>query len=685
MANYKTTSPYNTFAPKPTTRGLVPNDLVYFRWLDEMTVSPDGKQVAYTVRRVDDSRSGYVVDVFIQPLASGQPARRVTSGNSSASSLAWSTDSSKLAFVESEKGVTTVRVVYAGGGTGSDQSFVVQGPAPSALDWSPDGRMLACVRWTEVKRGNEPVYGDPWPIAPQMRVITRGVYKLNGVGFIENKYKHIWLLDLVTGHWQQITDGEWDHGQPRWSPSGTRLLFVRTERELNTAIGAGELVIWQLEDASAITPLDHWYGIAQSPIWAPDESALIFTANPGPVLQNWRTYSSVYRYDFATGEVVDLLPDVNEAVGNYAVADQRKGLSNITVRWANGTDLIYFLLTIQGAVHLYAMRPDGTQRHKVVGEKNVIFDFAPTANHVVYGQADTQNPGDLYILEQGQTRRLTNLNPWLKSRQLSTPEEYWYKGLEGADVHAWMMKPVRFEEGKRYPLILQVHCSMFSWDFNFENHVMTQAGFAVAYFNQRGTTAGYGEPWTEASLGQVPDVEYQEIMIGVDDMLARFPFVDEKRMGVTGGSCGGILTNWIVTHTDRFAAAVTQRSITNYVSRIGAGDTGPLHELSELKTHPWENLQYVWQRSAISHAANVTTPLLIVHSDEDHRCPIEQAEEFFTVLRWMGKTVEFCWFQGESHDLTRAGRPQNRVEHMRRIIGWFVKYLGTEPSPAQPA
>ena len=681
MAHYTTTSPYATFAPKPTTRGLVPNDLVYFRWLDEMTLSPDGKYVAYTVRRVDDSRSGYAVDVLIQPLDIETAPRRVTSGKGNAGALTWNVDGTKLAFVQSEQGVTTVRVIaMATGSENGDGSYVVDGPAPSALDWSPDGRTLACIRWTQVTRGNEPVYGDPWPVAPQMHVITRGVYKLNGVGFIENKYKHVWLLDLATSQWQQITDGEWDHGQPCWSPTGDRLVFVRTERELNSAIGAGELVIWQAADGSTTTPLYDWPGIAQCPVWSPDEQALIFTANTGPVMQNWRTYSSVYRYDFASGDVTDLLPDVNEAVGNYAVADQRKGLSNITVRWAKGTERIYFLLTLKGAVHLYSMAADGSDRQKVVGDKNVIFDFAPTATQVVYGQADTLNPGDLYILENGSTRRLTNLNPWLKSRQLSAPEEYWYSGLEDADVHAWMMKPIHFDPDKRYPLVLQVHCSMFSWDFNFENHVMTQAGFAVAYFNQRGTTAGYGEPWTEASLGQVSDVEFQEIMVGVDDLLARFPFVDEARMGVTGGSCGGILTNWIVTHTGRFAAAVTQRSITNYVSRIGAGDTGPLHELSELKTHPWENLAYVWQRSSISHAANVTTPLLIVHSDEDYRCPIEQAEEFFTVLRWMGKTVEFCWFQGESHDLTRAGRPQNRVEHMRRILGWFVKYLGTEPT-----
>ena len=158
---------------------------------------------------------------------------------------------------------------------------------------------------------------------------------------------------------------------------------------------------------------------------------------------------------------------------------------------------------------------------------------------MVYGQADAGNPGDLWVQEGEERRRLTNLNPWLRYRKLSEPEEYWYEGLEGARVHAWVMRPVGYEEGRRYPMVLQVHCSMFSWDFHFENQILAQAGYVVGYFNQRGTTAGYGEAWTQAILGNAEDVDFQEIMVGVEDLLARYEFVDGDRMGVTGGSCGG--------------------------------------------------------------------------------------------------------------------------------------------------
>jgi len=268
----------------------------------------------------------------------------------------------------------------------------------------------------------------------------------------------------------------------------------------------------------------------------------------------------------------------------------------------------------------------------------------------------------------------------LSFRKLSPPREYWYSGIDGTPVHAWEIKPLGFQEGRRYPTILQVHCSMFCWDFNLEFQCMAAAGYVVAYFNQRGTTAGYGQAWTKAGSGARSAWGYDEIMLGADDLVQR-DYVDESRLGVTGGSCGGYLTNWIVGHTDRFAAAVTQRSISNEISDFGTADIGP--ESGEVTTggqRPWTDINAYWRMSPLSAAENIHTPLLILHADEDYRCPLGQAEELFTALRWMGREVELVVFQGESHGLTRGGRPGNRIEHLRRSLGWFHKYLGTRPA-----
>jgi acylaminoacyl-peptidase len=222
---------------------------------------------------------------------------------------------------------------------------------------------------------------------------------------------------------------------------------------------------------------------------------------------------------------------------------------------------------------------------------------------------------------------------------------------------------------------------MFSWDFNHEVQCYANAGFAVAYFNQRGTTAGYGQAWTRWTEGHQGEQDFEEIMLGVDDLVTR-PYVDAGRLGVTGGSCGGFATNWIIGHTDRFKAAVTQRSIVNWVSKFGTSDIGPEGVIRETGAIPWERLAEVWRQTPLAYVERIRTPLLIVHSDEDHRTPIEQAEQLFAALRWLGRQVEFVWFVGESHGLSTGGRPVNRIERIRRILGWFAKHLGTHGVPA---
>jgi dipeptidyl aminopeptidase/acylaminoacyl peptidase len=169
-------------------------------------------------------------------------------------------------------------------------------------------------------------------------------------------------------------------------------------------------------------------------------------------------------------------------------------------------------------------------------------------------------------------------------------------------------------------------------------------------------------------------------MVGLDDLLERRPYIDQARMGVTGGSCGGFMTNWIVGHSDRFQAAVTQRSISNQMSFFGTADIGPEGTRGETSDDPWSNMAAVWRQSPLAYATNVRTPLLIIHSDEDHRCPLEQAEQLFAALRWRGCEVEMVIFEGESHGLSRGGRPGNRIERLRRIQGWFHRYLGARPT-----
>jgi dipeptidyl aminopeptidase/acylaminoacyl peptidase len=653
-------------------RGLIPEDLMRFRWVDDIALAPDATSVAYTIRRPDADTNGYITHLYVRTLEDGS-TQKITSGVGQASSICWSGDSANVAFAFSDADGSSVCVWSAA--TGDTSIYEMTGAAMTSLDWSPDGTKLAGVRWTPMPhpedRGQVP--GIP---APTIKVVRRLRYKRDGAGWVEDKYTQIWVLELETGDMTQVTHSECDYGSPKWSGKGDRLAFVATAREQNVPLGYGQIYICDFPGGEPRPLIPDWQGTAVSPVWGANDKYIAFAGHNYPPPVNRRNFWQPHLADVEAGTAIKLGEDIDEEVGNYAVADQRAGLANVTVKWAAGDDYIYFLLTERGATNLYRIDTDGNYEKLVSGD-SVTFEYSPAVGGTVaFGQADPTHPGELFIWRNGEVEKLTDLNPWLRDVSLATPESILYNGVDDAQVHGWIMKPLNFEEGRKYPAIVYVHCSMFSWDFNHEFQVYANAGYVVAYFNQRGTTAGYGQAWTHASMGKQGGADYDEIMLGVDDLIAR-GYVDETRMGVTGGSCGGFMTNWVVGHTDRFAAAVTQRSISNEISHFGTADIGPECTEGETGTNPWKDVDSLWKQSPIAYAANVTTPLLIIHSDEDYRCPLEQAEQLFAALRWMGKTVEMVIFEGEAHGLSRGGRPGNRIERQRRIFGWFQKYLGT--------
>jgi dipeptidyl aminopeptidase/acylaminoacyl peptidase len=659
-------------------RPLVAEDLAHFRWLDELALSPRGDRLAYTVRSVDLSGNGYRVRAYLRDLTSGE-VEALSPNAGQAGNLVWSREGATLAFTHAHEGTHSVHLVDEGG-----RSEIALGAAGmSQLTFSGDGTLLAGVRWIR-KRDPRDVGPRPGIPAPTIKVMRRLRYKLDGIGWVHDRYAQIVVLDLRTGDVSAVTDSECDFSEPAWSETGHRLAFIGMAREQDVALGQGQIFVADL-GAPGTGPrrlLPDWVGACRSPQWGDGDTKVAFAGHEHPAPTNRRVFLHPYVADVAAGSARPLVPGLDQEVGNYAASDSRKGLANVTVKWAPGDPWIYFLLTEQGASNLHRVRLEGAHERIVAGE-SVTFEYSPAAGDVAaFGQADPGSPGELYLWRAGQVERLTDLNPWLRDRHLATPEEYWYDGLEGAKVHGWLMRPVGLDESKQHPAIVYVHCSMFSWDFSHEFQCLVGAGHVLTYFNQRGTTAGYGQAWTRASEGDQGGKDYKETMIGVE-RFAALPYVDGDRLGITGGSCGGFMTNWVIGHTNRFRAAVTQRSITNFISFAGTSDFGPEYDQGELATTIWDDVAAVWRQSPLAYADRVETPLLIVHSDEDFRCALEQAEQLFAALRWMGKEVEMVVFEGENHGLSRGGRPGNRIERLRRIGGWFERHLGTRPMPTR--
>jgi dipeptidyl aminopeptidase/acylaminoacyl peptidase len=239
------------------------------------------------------------------------------------------------------------------------------------------------------------------------------------------------------------------------------------------------------------------------------------------------------------------------------------------------------------------------------------------------------------------------------------------------------LKPYGFQEGKKYPLVLEIHGgphAAYGLTFNHEMQVLCSLGYAVLYTNPQGSL-GYGQDFNNKTHLDWGGQDYRDLMQAVDEALLKWPWLDEERLGVTGGSYGGYMTNWMLGHTNRFKAAVTLRSTSNRFSMFGTSDVGYNNGNYEFDGKPWINYEHYLKHSPITYVENIQTPILLIHSEQDYRCPIEQSEQFFTALKFLKKEAVFVRFPNENHELSRSGQPNHRIERLQHLTNWFLKYM----------
>jgi len=359
------------------------------------------------------------------------------------------------------------------------------------------------------------------------------------------------------------------------------------------------------------------------------------------------------------------------------MSDMRSQSQTLPPTWSADRSRIIFVGSDQGTANVYSVAASGGDvRAETVGPHQVVsLSLAADAKRFACVFSNATLPGDVAAGELGRSLRcLTQLNAeLLSSRFVATPERVEFTGADGWTIEGWIMKPRGFDPKKKWPLVLEVHGGphgAYGHGFFHEFQMLAGRGYAVLLTNPRGSHA-YGEKFSTACVGDWGGKDYEDLMAGVDHAVA-LGWIDPKRLYVTGGSYGGFMTNWIVGHTDRFRAAATQRSISNNVSAFGVSDIGWHfweHEMGDAS--PWRDPQKLIERSPLTYVPNVKTPVLILHAERDLRCPIEQAEQFFTALRLHGVQTQFVRFPDDNHDLTRGGKPRNRVEHAKRIADWF--------------
>ena len=658
-------------------RPLSPEDLYRLRFVNDVQLSPDGRRVAYVVRAADRARDCYRAAVWIVDWEGGTP-RQLTRGETDDLLPRWSPHGERVAFVSDRGRVPkgkerAPRNLWVVDLSGKERQLSSLDNDVKDLAWSPDGTRICIVAKPNWPDG----HGEP-----TIRVYDRMRYHSDEEGLLDLRRRHLWLVDAASGALEQLTDGDWDDGQPAWSADGKSVVFIsnRTaDRDRNTIADVWVAAVDRAEPDRLISESD---GPQEHPSFSPDGSRIAYYGHRDPRASH---AINVHLWVRARGSAAarDAMAKWDRTTGSVVITDLRGLVQLPPPAWSPDGKRLYFVGSDRGTANVYEASVDGvTPRLVTSGDHQVVTaTFDRDAKRFTALIASATDPGDVYVGEVagGEPRRLTRVNEdVLLDAYVAGPERVAFTGADGWDVEGWVLKPAGFDPHRKYPLVLQVHGgphTAYGYSFFHEFQVLAGRGYVVLFTNPRGSQS-YGERFARACVGDWGGKDYEDLMAAVDHVV-RLGYVDESRMGVTGGSYGGFMTNWIIGHTDRFAAAVTARSISNELSSFGTSDIGwHFWEYEMGGADPYREPERYLRFSPLTFAANVRTPLLILHAENDRRCPIEQAEQFFIALQYLRKTVRMIRYPKDTHDLTRLGKPLNRVHHMASLAGWFDQWIG---------
>ncbi len=653
---------------------LRPEDIYRFRWLDHVRLSPNGEYVAYELRWADAESRSNQSRVVVRRVLDPEPIEAVV-GQRHDHGPEWSPDGSRLAFVSKRGAADQIFVLDLGSGGSRQLSSLPEGA--SSPVWSSDGTHLGFLG-TVISEPNgvvddprPPESGDQVRRTPVARVASTLDYKYDGVGYRDGRHQHVFVVSADGGQATQLTNGAWDVGGFDWSADGTRLVVsgnADEDRDLHR-----ETHLYTVDFSGNLEKVATGYDIV-SPIWSPRGDVIAYSALNG---DEAGLLDRMWVVPATGGTPRCITANLDLAVGDGVISDMRAG-HGVPMCWSRDGDRVYFPASGPGATAIYSVDLEGNVRAEVAGQRR-IYDFDVSGGVIAFAASDTSDPGELHVVMQGAEARLTDLNPWLRERYIAQPEEHSFTAPDGWVMQGWLLKPPGFDPSKLYPLVMEVHGgphAEYGWAFFHEFQVLAGMGFLVFYMNPRGSD-GYGEVFRRAVVKDWGGKDYIDLMTALDQVIERTGVVDTARMGIGGGSYGGFMTNWAIGHTNRFSAAVSMRSISNLVSEYSQHDIVLWGEL-ELGPPPWPDPDALWERSPIKYVREMKTPLLLTCGEMDLRCAISQSEELFGALRLLGQTAELVRFPEESHDVSRSGRPDRRVERLRRIAAWFERFLGTQ-------
>jgi dipeptidyl aminopeptidase/acylaminoacyl peptidase len=622
--------------------------------LSEPSLSPDGKKVTYSARRADIEEDSYNSDIYITDLKSGEHVK-FTHGKKDVDPK-WSPDGKLILFTskrnlgKDEKG----NALYVIPSTGGEARLLHR--SKEGVDnpqWSPDSKSIYFMANVARKEKDD------------VRVIRRLTFWFNGLGFVYNRRKHLFAVDVIKGKAAQLTKGAFDLVDFSVSHDGKRVAYIANTNDLKPYIADAFVLDLPTRRTRKLTRSNMELSALA---WGPNDLALALAGDDLP--SGFASHTRIWTCNLKSG-TLSLAERVDKNKANSLNSDVRaKAHGSGTIIWDK--EGMYFLQADGGSVHVYRMK-DGKEPSLFVGGNRSVEGFDVHDGTVTFVAMDSNHLEELYI-QDGREERLTNLNSKAHDElKIAESEHFSFKASDGETIEGWVMLP---RSERKVPAVLYVHGgpkTAFGHSYMHEFQAFVGAGYGVVYLNPRGSD-GYSERFADIR-GRYGTRDFDDLMEGLDYVLEEYPAIDGSRLAIAGGSYGGYMTNWAVGHTDRFKAGVADRSIASWISMWGTSDIGPHFTDDQIGGDPWNAEEKLLNDSPLRYAPNVNTPLMLVHSMEDYRCWMVEGIQFFTALKRLGKEAELVLFPGENHDLSRIGKPKHRIARLNHYIRWFDGHL----------
>jgi len=685
MTTTKTKSNTRKPAKKRTRkRRITPEDMKRFILVSDPQISPDGEKVLFTRQHAAEKNEKHN-NLWIAETASGKTRQFTSSGKDG--NGRWSPDGSKVAFISNRvKAHPQIYLMDSSGGEAVALTRFPEGTI-SGFKWSPDGRSLA-VTFRErepdftqeaAKKRKEQGLSDP------PRVIDDVIYRLDGDGYFNGQRFHLYIVDVSSGDHRKVyskdTLGWFSYD---WSPDSREIVIAtNTDRRAIYKIWNFRLVVLNVRTGKLRELNKVPAGIKDSVTWSPDGKYIAYAGQDSQKSVWGCENTHLFVCDSRTGETRKISRREDYCLTAITLGDTVDAHFGANIRWTRDSKKLYCRIGWHGDSHIAEISAKGG-RYRFLTKGRCNWDFGNLSDDGKYCgammQTHTKLP-EIHLVEFGKndcrTRSLTNFNGKLLSElELSKPAETWITSEDGTKVHTWIMKPVGFRPNRRYPAVLEIHGgphTQYGSAFFHEFQVLAANGYTVFFSNPRGSK-GYGEHHCAVIRGDWGNKDWVDIQ-AVMNYMKEQPYVDSKHMGVMGGSYGGYMTNWVIGHTREFAGAITDRCVSNLVSMAGTSDF-PNTPDEYWEGNAWDRPEVLWSQSPLAYLGNAKTPTLIIHSEGDLRCNIEQGEQVFTALKTLKVPTRFVRYPRSTfHGFSRGGPADLRIHRLEQILGWWKKYL----------